>query len=105
MGFRPASNFSLERIDNDGNYEPSNCKWATAKEQMRNTRQVHWIEIDGVRKTIGEWATDKDIHATTICHRIERGMTEREAVLSPPRWGGRRASKRTVCEQAHAISA
>jgi hypothetical protein len=38
MGLRPAGRYSIERIDNDGNYKPSNCKWATQHEQILNTR-------------------------------------------------------------------
>jgi len=69
-------------------------KWATHGEQMRNTRQNHWIEIDGVRKLITDWATEVGIHQTTIAHRIARGMSERDAVMTPARFGGRRASRR-----------
>ena len=38
MGDKPSPKHSIERINNEGNYEPSNCKWATAVEQMNNTR-------------------------------------------------------------------
>jgi len=43
------SKFSLERIDNDGNYEPGNCKWATSLEQNQNRRARHEILIDALR--------------------------------------------------------
>jgi hypothetical protein len=39
MGKRPSLEYSIERINNNGNYEPSNCKWATQKEQLSNKRQ------------------------------------------------------------------
>jgi len=96
VGKRPSKAHSLERINNNKGYEPGNVKWATRKEQMTNTRSNHWIEIDGEKNTLRGWAQLKDIHETTIIHRIERGMSERDAVLTPPRLGGRRATKKAA---------
>jgi len=92
IGERPTASHTLERIDNSRGYEPGNIAWVTRDAQMRNTRATHFIEIDGARKTITDWASEKGISPTTIHHRIERGMSEREAVLTPARFGGRRAS-------------
>lgn len=96
VGERPSPKHSIERIDNSRGYEPGNVRWATRAEQMRNTRGNHWIEIDGVRKLITEWAEEKGIDQTTLSHRIARGMSERDAVMTPPREGGRRMSKKTA---------
>lgn len=94
VGKRPTAKHWIERIDNDKGYVPGNVKWATRKEQMRNTRHNHWIEIDGRKQLLCDWAKERDIDQTTILHRIARGMSERDAVMVPARFGGRRASKR-----------
>jgi hypothetical protein len=47
---------SLERVDNDGDYEAGNCRWATKLEQMANTRVTRWIEYKGERRMLAEWA-------------------------------------------------
>ena len=49
MGPRPSSKHSIDRINNNGNYEPSNCRWASASEQSRNKRNSLIVEWDGVR--------------------------------------------------------
>jgi hypothetical protein len=94
VGRRPSALHSIERIDNENGYVPGNLRWATRGEQMRNTRANHWIEIDGERHTVSDWATLKGLHFTTIHHRLARGMSERDAVCIPPREGGRRMSKK-----------
>jgi len=55
MGPRPSSCRSIERKDNNGNYEPNNCVWATIAEQSRNTRTNHFITIDGVSLCVVDW--------------------------------------------------
>ncbi len=94
VGKRPSEEHTIERINNERGYEPGNVKWATHAEQMRNTRATHYVEIDGERLTITDWAKKKGFHQSTISHRIQRGMSERDAILTPPRFSGRRASKK-----------
>lgn len=57
MGERP-ENKTLDRIDNNGNYEPSNCRWATKAEQVRNKRTTVKVEFNGRTMTYSEWARE-----------------------------------------------
>ena len=73
MGFRPVG-MSIERIDNNGNYEPSNCRWATSFEQSRNTRRTIKLTHQGQTKLMVDWATELGIHHHTVWERYNRGL-------------------------------
>jgi hypothetical protein len=81
MGHRPSPLHSIERIDNDGHYDPGNCKWATREEQNRNSRQNVKLTHNGQTMTIAEWADKLGIKHATLYGRIREGFPV-EAALS-----------------------
>lgn len=74
MGERPAG-YTLERIDNNGNYEPCNCMWATVKEQRNNSRQNRYIEYNGETHTVAQWSEITGINRNTIIKRLNMGWS------------------------------
>lgn len=85
MGTKPSPKHTLERKDNNGNYEPFNCCWATSKEQNRNSRNTRWIEFRGERLTIGDWAIRLDCEPSAIANRLAVGWDIETALTLPSR--------------------
>lgn len=73
MGLKPFSSATVDRIDNDGSYEPGNCRWATALEQSHNSRKARMITHNGITDSIRGWARRLKVDHSTIRYRLDKG--------------------------------
>jgi hypothetical protein len=115
MGEKPAG-MSLDRIDNDSGYEPSNCCWATQKEQMRNMRITRRVTVEGVTYVAKDLAerlgvkTDTIVERAAVCKTMAELMNPARRVYTPGLAAGglangRRQREKTHCPQGHEYSA
>jgi hypothetical protein len=114
MGPRPPGT-TLDRINNDGNYEPGNCRWATKSEQSRNHSKIIWVEIEGKKHRAMDLAAISGLSTQAIVYRAKKGLPYSEVVdpahrkpdtprVMPPQAWQRSAKKRaarTHCMRGH----
>lgn len=91
MGPRPSPKHSIERRSNDGDYEPSNCFWATKTEQQRNMRSNRLVTHDGRTQCVAAWADESPVSAAVLSSRLFKGWSFADALRLPK--GVRRRSK------------
>ena len=84
----PPPGMSIERMDNDGDYEPGNCRWATRREQHENTRRTRLLSHGGRTQTLASWAREIGVSHSTILTRLRRGWPLDRALGKGGRHGG-----------------
>jgi len=85
MGKRPSSKHSLDRIDNSKGYSAENCRWATQKQQTRNTRRNRFLTLGEKTMTVAAWAEAVGISSRLIRERLDRGCSVADALTNPTR--------------------
>lgn len=89
VGEAPSPKHTLERVNNDGHYEPRNVRWATPSEQGRNKRGNVVVTFCGESLCLVEWAERVGIGYSTLSYRIRRGWPAEKALTTPARYGNR----------------
>jgi hypothetical protein len=90
MGEKPKG-MTLERIRGRGNYTPSNCKWATPKEQALNRPSTRMFSIDGKTQCLSDWARQLNVQISAVRWRLNNGWSIKKALIGTPRKDSRRA--------------
>ena len=80
MGSKPTSKHQIDRIDNEGDYEPNNCHWVTASENASNRRTTRFLTFNGKTQTLKEWSLETKIPCSTIQNRLKAGLSVEETL-------------------------
>jgi hypothetical protein len=83
MGPRPSPRHTLERANNNKGYGPTNCRWATRKEQMNNTRANVGITFEGRTMNIAGWCKELSMHHATFDSRLRMGWSIEKIITTP----------------------
>lgn len=87
VGRAPSPKHSLDRIDNNGNYEPGNVRWATSIEQKNNTRWNRIVEYKGQLKTLSEWCRELNVNYDLVECRLNKYKWNVDDAFETPRYG------------------
>lgn len=85
MGEKPGDEYSIDRIDNNGNYSKENCKWSTQSQQCRNRRSSVKLEFNGVTKNLIDWAEELGFSYDLLWDRIFAQKWSIEKALTTPK--------------------
>ncbi|WP_396328522.1 hypothetical protein [Burkholderia anthina] len=98
MGDRPIG-MTLERINNQGNYEPGNCEWASRHKQANNRARCRFVTAFGETKSGADWVRDSRCVVTrdTLFYRLDIGMSAEQAMTIPSTRKGPQLARRKLC--------